>query len=222
MKIHNVEQRSTAWRALRLGRPTASQFDRIITPAGKPSREAKRYMAELIHERIFVQPWLRVTKTTKAMEDGIEREPWARKQFQLETGLEVVEIGFVTPDHGRFGCSPDGLVLGRDEIVEIKCPTGPVHIQYLIYGPEEAYYAQVQGALLIGNWDRCHFYSYHEEMAAKHASIGRDPGFISALNMLLLKFCDELDVAERYVRQLGVWPKNLPSEFPDPEPEEAV
>ena len=36
MIFHNVAPGSDEWRHLRLGIPTASQFDRILTASGKP------------------------------------------------------------------------------------------------------------------------------------------------------------------------------------------
>jgi len=36
--IHEVEQNTPEWLTLRLGIPTASMFDKIVTPAGKFSK----------------------------------------------------------------------------------------------------------------------------------------------------------------------------------------
>ena len=40
MKFYEVEQGSRRWYEIRAGRPTASNFHRIITPKGEPSRQA--------------------------------------------------------------------------------------------------------------------------------------------------------------------------------------
>ena len=44
---HKVEPRCAAWAYLRLGRPTSSDFDKIITAGGKPSKQADDYARRL-------------------------------------------------------------------------------------------------------------------------------------------------------------------------------
>ena len=43
MKEIQVEQGSNEWIAARLGLPTASNFDKIITPGGKLSTSSRKY-----------------------------------------------------------------------------------------------------------------------------------------------------------------------------------
>src|SRR5512142_2020977 len=57
MKIHDVAQRSPEWHALRLGKPTASEFHKIITPkTGKLSSQARKFACRLIAERLLSEP----------------------------------------------------------------------------------------------------------------------------------------------------------------------
>lgn len=214
MKTFDIEQRSDEWKRRRLGKPTASQFDRIIQPKYlKQSVSYKQYLCELVYERYWKKPWERFPngRVPQAVQDGIDREPHAAAQFQALHPVELETIGFVTDDRERYGCSPDRLIRNKNEIVEIKCPTEPTHIRYMVYGVEDAYYAQIQGQLLIGGWERCHFYSYHPEMAEVRIPVERDEKFIAALAGLLEQFCNELDLAERIVREKGCWPQGLPS-----------
>ena len=44
MKFYDVEQGSARWYQLRLGRPTTSNFHRIVTAKGEPSKQALAYM----------------------------------------------------------------------------------------------------------------------------------------------------------------------------------
>lgn len=217
-EITSYPQGSVEWHRARIGRPTASQFHRIATPKeGKPSSQARRYQCDLIYERLFKRPWEKFIpgREPVAVKEGIESEPWAAKQFTVETGLELQSVGHVLAKGGRYGGSPDRLIKGKNEVLEIKAPTAPVHIGYLLDGPDADYRSQVQGLLLVGGWERAHFYSYHAEIAAKHVVFERDAEFINKLAQLLEAFCDELDNAEKMVRELGVWPKNLPSVFPE-------
>ena len=58
MKIHNVEQRTAAWFDLRCGKPTASSFDKIITPEGTPRNGELRekYLYKLAAEAVLKRP----------------------------------------------------------------------------------------------------------------------------------------------------------------------
>ncbi len=47
MITHNVEQSSPEWFALRAGIPTASNFSKIVTSAGKESKQRKSYATKL-------------------------------------------------------------------------------------------------------------------------------------------------------------------------------
>jgi len=109
MIIHDVKQNSEEWYSLRLGRPTASNFSKIITSTGTPSASASTLMNELLAE------WY-VGKTVDQWEGndwtirGNELEPEARKLYSFITGNDVEEVGFCTMKSILTGASPDGLV----------------------------------------------------------------------------------------------------------------
>ena len=47
----------------------------------------------------------------------------ARSIFEFKKGVEVKEVGFIYKDENkRAGISPDGLLVGVDEGLELKCP----------------------------------------------------------------------------------------------------
>ncbi len=50
MKKHDVEQGSEEWYALRAGKPTASEFSKLITSKGEPSKSAATYAITLAIE----------------------------------------------------------------------------------------------------------------------------------------------------------------------------
>ena len=52
MQILKAEQGSQEWLDARLGRPSASQFHKLIKSNGKPSASADGYINSLIIERI--------------------------------------------------------------------------------------------------------------------------------------------------------------------------
>jgi len=105
------------WLRLRLGRPTASEFGSILTPAqGKPSAARKPFAARHVDERVSGGPVdVKDGYMTKDMERGVMREHEACMIFERETGLFTRKVGFVATDDGRFGCSPDRLVCPDEE-----------------------------------------------------------------------------------------------------------
>ena len=179
MIILTDEQGSPEWLASRLGRPSASNFGRLITGSGKPSSSAESYINEMIAERLTGRS--KPFYTNEHMERGNELEPEAREAYEFITDTEVVETGFILHDSGEFGCSPDGLV-GEDGGLEIKCPSDSVHVSYLRAGKVPAkYYQQVQGCMWITGREWWDFMSYHPEMPHLLVRARRNEKFIKAM-----------------------------------------
>lgn len=208
MKLYPLEHRSEEWYAKRRGMPTASQFGRLITPAGKPSSQAALYEAELIAERIFNAPMRRDISNLPAVRHGIETEPEAADTLAGMLGIDLMPGGFMTDENGRFGCSPDRLILhgNRRELVEIKCPYEiPVQVRNLLFGPSDDHRAQIQGQLMISGYDTAHFLSYHPLCPPKYVRIERDEGFIQALGHILSEFCKRLEIDYQRALEMGEW-----------------
>ena len=109
MKIWpEMEQRSEAWFRARAGRPTASNFDRLITPTGKDSSQWDDYALELCAQ--CIRPDEIAWEGNAHTDRGNELEPEARGEFERIMNLAVDEVGFVTRADEVIGCSPDGLV----------------------------------------------------------------------------------------------------------------
>jgi len=179
MIILNDEQGSPEWLASRLGRPSASMFSNLITTSGKPSSSAKKYIAEMVAERLTGRS--KPFYTNDHMERGNFLEPEAREAYEFITDLEVVETGFILHDSEEFGCSPDGLV-ANDGGLEIKCPSDGVHAGYLIDGKVPTkYYQQVQGCMWVTGRDWWDFMSYHPEMPHLLVRMERNEEFIEAM-----------------------------------------
>lgn len=216
MKTYSMDQRSDAWMTARLGIPTASQAHRIITPEGKASRQARKYLYEKVYERCFQRPWARDLSNIAHVQEGIRNEPFAAEQFAEKFGVVLETVGFCTTDDGLYGCSPDRIIQGRKEVVEIKCPLATTHIGYIVDGIEAGdYYPQMQMQMLVGGWAACHFYSYHPEMAPYYRVVGMDVAFQAKLKSLLVDFVYETATAANHLREHGVYPAGLSNEAPD-------
>lgn len=158
MRIHNVSQLSQEWFELRRGKPSASNFGRIMTPkTGKLSASADEYICELIAELHFLGTEKPVTP---AMQHGTDCEEEARKWYSFDKDQAVQQVGGIETDDGHFWCSPDGLV-GSDGLLELKCPIGKTQVAYLLDGGLPAEYrAQVHGQLIVTGRAWLDFLSY--------------------------------------------------------------
>lgn len=140
MQIHNFEQHSEEWYAIRCGRFTASKADTIAVAGTGLETLCFNIVAEKLTGR------KEETFKSAAMEQGNELEAVARTLFEMKTGYIVEEVGFIEIDDLE-GSSPDGLIHIGEELtgVEFKCPQDNTYAKLLFdrkIKPE--YYAQMQ------------------------------------------------------------------------------
>jgi len=197
MRIIDVEQGSEAWDRLR-ARPTASEFQKFLTPAkGDYSSQATAYAAKIVAKRlgVYVEP-----PPTFLMERGIEMEPNAKHAYTLATGREIQDVGFVVPDNtDAYGGSPDGLV-GDDGLIEVKSPLPETLIGYHAEGVLPlTYKPQVQGLLFITGRAWCDFYAFHPELTPFLLRIEPDEKYHAKMAVALLKLLKEIQRIESCV-----------------------
>lgn len=184
MLIHNVEQGTEDWFKVRLGIPTASCFDRIITPTGKDSTQAEAYENKLVAELLTGKP-VDDFDGNAWTERGNELEPDAANFYAMQHDVEPVKIGFVTDDARAYGCSPDRMI-GDDGLLEIKCPAPHTHVKYMLdQSIDRKYYPQLQGQLFVTGRLWVDIISYHPEMQPVILRVERDEPFIIDLAKLL-------------------------------------
>lgn len=187
-----MEQRSPEWFRARLGIPTASNFNKILTKSGTPSDQAQGYLSRLLCERLFERSFEEPVDT-KWMRHGRDTEDEAAREFEAVSNERVERVGFVVTPDGRWGCSPDRLIIGKNAAVEIKCPSPWKHMEYFVYGPGKDYRPQVQGQMLVGGYDFVNFFSYFPGMPSVSILTERDEGFIGTLRLALDVFSKQLD-----------------------------
>ena len=183
--IRDIEQGSPEWHQLRLGIPTASNFDKIITSTGELSATLPKYALELASQYLILEP--EIGYCNEAMLRGKELEPLARQAYQEAVFEKVEEVAFIRCDD--YGYSPDGLV-GDDGLIEIKCPNQTTHTKYLLDNKLPIdYKAQVQGGLLASGREWCDFVSFHpnfkDDKKLFIVRVFRDDSFISKLEIAL-------------------------------------
>lgn len=188
MIAHRCAPLSAEWFRLRLGRPTASEFHRILTPGGKLSKQSEGYMNRLLAEAMLGRQLDEVDIQTKWMQRGQELESSGISAYEFQNDVETEPGGFFTNDTGTIGASPDRLVESRG-LLELKCPAPPTHIQYLLTGSvEEDYLPQLQGQLYITERDWVDICSFHPELPPVVIRVLRDEAYIVRLSAALESF----------------------------------
>lgn len=187
-----MDQRSPEWFKARLGIPTASNFDKILTASGSPSSQAQSYLCRLLCERIFERSFEEYVDN-KWMRHGRETEDEAAKEFEAVSNERVEGVGFIPGEDGRWGCSPDRLIVGKNAALEIKCPSPWKHLEYFVYGPGKEYKSQVQGQMFVGGYDFVYFFSYFPGMPYVLVKIERDEDYIEKLRVALTVFSQHLE-----------------------------
>jgi len=188
---HSHDQYSEEWWEARRGLPTASQFARIVTSKGEPSKQRTKYLYECAATRLT--GIYKDSFTSAAMQEGHDREAISRMIYAMEREVVVDEVGFCISDCGRWGASPDGLI-GNDGLLELKNPSAHTHLEYLIKGKlPSAYVQQVQGELLVTGYSWADFCSYSPKLPLFIVRVEPDSGFLKKLEAALIEFCEELD-----------------------------
>ena len=103
---HDVVQYSEEYDRLRLGIPTSSNFHKVITPQGKPSKQWREYACVLIAERILQHKI--EFYNSPAMERGLIVEAEAADWYEFDQDVTVQRIGLITDDKHTMGAVPIG------------------------------------------------------------------------------------------------------------------
>jgi putative phage-type endonuclease len=192
-----MQQGTPEWHHARAGKVTASRIADIMarTKTGV-SASRKTYMGQLIAERLTGEPM--ESKPTAAMQWGTETEPQARTFYEFMRSATVTEIGFVEhPEIEMAGASPDGLV-GKDGLIEIKCPNTATHIDMLLSGKVPAkYLKQMQWQMACTGSQWCDFMSFDPRlpvnMQALIICVLRDEEMIADMEKAVKAFLAEME-----------------------------
>ncbi|PHS61669.1 MAG: exonuclease [Flavobacterium sp.] len=194
--IKDMEQGSEAWKAIRLGKVTASKMKDLMSNGrgSSLSKMSETYMMDLIAERLTGEskPFFE----NDAMKWGTETEPQARAMFELREGLEVETVAFIEYDD-YVGMSPDGLI-GDDGLIEIKCPNTATQIKRALSKDYAADYKdQIQMQLWVSNRKYCYFLSFDPRLdcAAGYLlqKVERDEDYINKMRVKTAAFVIDMN-----------------------------
>lgn len=164
----SAAQQTPQWLQQRIGKLTGSKMAAAMSfrKDGSETAERARLKIEIVAERltdIFVPHYV-----TDAMQWGIDTEAEAKLAARQLIGIDIKECGFYDhPTIDMFGATPDGLI-EDDGLIEIKCPTTPTHIQWLLNDqvPPE-YKPQMIAQLLCTGRRYCQFMSYDPRVVSR-------------------------------------------------------
>lgn len=190
------EQGSQMWVDIRAGRFTASEMYKLMesgtremTPAELKARPktGKGSKAKFIEDPsclskptiTYIRTKVAETLTGHAAEQvssnptrwGDEMEPIAAEFFKEKTGLDYDIVSFV-PFGDHAGGSPDRIIKGTNEILEIKCPYNSANqVDYLMLTDQwdlkreyPEHYWQCMSNLFFMDSQVCHFVTYDHRM----------------------------------------------------------
>ncbi len=202
MKIHEVKQGSPEWLALRLGVVTASEIDALVSPTWKvrTGEGPTNYLYKKVCEKFM--GFTMDTGSSWHMDAGSIMEHEALPWFEFDQDVKVDRVGFITSDTGEIGCSPDGLI-GEDGGIELKCPSPPVHLKYLMENNLPAEYrAQVNFSMYVTHRKWWKFVSYSRQMPPMIATVPRDEVVMAVFDKVLSDFLPEFKAVLAKVRAL--------------------
>ncbi len=206
MVIHDCKQGELAWAKLHFGIPTASGLDNLLTPEFelRKGELPKTYVFKKVAEKLQGRPLIDLGASSFMLEQGMIVEGEARPWYALEYDKKIKEVGFITTDDGRIGCSPDGLILNDECGLEIKSPAAHTHVKYLVNGvlPKE-YVAQVYGSMFVTGFKKWIFVSYRRGFPALVLEIYRDDKAMSAIASAIDSFHADFDRAMQRISNVA-------------------
>ncbi len=227
MKIHDCQQGTLEWTKLHFGIPTASGLDNLLTPEFelRKGELPKTYVYKKVAEKLQGRPLIDLSSSSFMLEQGMIVESEARPWFALEYDKKIKQVGFITTDDGRFGCSPDGIIsdhegvsgaykslgagyvsidgVGYDCGIEIKSPAAHTHVKYLVNGvlPKE-YVAQVYGSMFVTGFQKWVFVSYRRGFPALVLEIQRNDKAMFAISGAVDLFHRDFDHAMQRIENI--------------------
>lgn len=202
LQIIECMQGSWDWHQARLGIPTASEFQTIMTKGrgGEPSKTRRTYMFKLIGERLTGESAEQFSNVHT--DRGHEMEAEARDLYSMLRDVEPRMVGFLK--RGKVGASPDSLI-GERGLLEIKTKLPHLHLELLFEGalPKE-HKAQCQGQLWVAGREWLDFLSYWPGLPPFLTRVQRDDAYIAELEREVDAFCAELEDAIERIKQTGV------------------
>ena len=152
------------WLNARLGKITGTKLKGIISKRKTTTKKVGFY--ELIAERLMVDDGI----SLDPMERGTYLENYALDIFAEQEGKKVDKrkLMWVHDKHPNIACSPDG-VIGKTEVIEVKCLGSARHIEAYLTGkiPSEYMEQATQPFVVNEKLKTLYFVFFDPRMIAK-------------------------------------------------------
>jgi len=167
--IHNVEQKSVEWLALKRGKISGSRLHDLLVKRGNG---VKMEYYRLLAERLGLPD---EDDLASDMERGERLEFEARELAGKEIGLDFKMVGFITrDDNANIGVSPDGLTEDHKHALEIKCFSSARHLQVWKEGvPDEVREQVIQYFIVMDDLETVDIVFHDPRVIAKPLIIHR-------------------------------------------------
>lgn len=200
LQILDCDQGSPDWFKARMGIPTASAFQVVLSPrAGKEGVGRKTYLLKLAGELLTGEPMENYQNAD--MNRGKVMEDEARNMYALMHDVEPQRVGFVR--NGPKGASPDSLIDAHGGL-EIKTEAPHLLLETLLKDEfPSKHRAQVQGNIWVterGWWDIAIFWP---KLPLFTKRIYRDDKYIADLSRAVDEFNEELAGTVERIRRYG-------------------
>ena len=205
MITYDFEQNSPEWYAARKGIPTASNFSKLITSKGEPSKSMPVY-ANLLAAEMYSDAPLNDFEGNFWTDRGHELEDDAASKYEFLRDVETIKVGFVTDDDKTMGCSPDRLV-GDDGMIEIKCLKTENYVAAILYYKknnrcEPKYIPQAQGQIYICQREWADMVFYHPTLPMLIIRQAPDKTIVDGLTSQLFKVRELRDQVLKTLKEL--------------------
>jgi len=151
----DAPQKSPEWLEIKRGKIGASSLWRWLSVSkakattGKPLKERLDYEKELLFERQFntsFEVWV-----SGAMQDGIDFEDFAAKQYEAIKNVKLLEVGCFYNEY--FVASPDRKIVNKAAGIEVKILKDNSFTEVLMSGVPDKHWKQIQGQLWAAQWE---------------------------------------------------------------------
>lgn len=205
---HKVSQRTSEWRALRLGRLTGSRAYAMTAKIKTGEAAARRNLRlALVLEQLTGRSQ-ESDYVSAAMQAGIDRESDAIGMYEALTGNVVFTSGFLQLPDLMAGCSLDGHLGDFTRLLSIKCRQPAAHLDFLQHDriPSESLMQMVHELWITDAIEHTYF-SYNpdfpEPLQAKWRTVKRDDCGLGAYDGVARAFLAEVEAEVIAVRALA-------------------
>jgi len=195
-------QRTEEWFTQRLGRFTASRISELLGIKGL-GLTGEGYAFEKACEIVFGKDDEEDFESYD-MKRGNMLEPLAFGMFKRKMDLDFVDV---TETHffeygTNAGASPDGLV-GKDEILEIKCPRSKKFFKVVQSNEvDKKYYDQMQMQMLCTESVACNYFNYIQFNGKEYGHLIRVERDEERINLITERIEEATVLRDKYIIDL--------------------